>query len=73
MSVLVRPAALADAELIFSLICELADYEKLRHEVRATQGRLADILFGPNPRAWCDIVEVDDAPQGFALWFYNVS
>ena len=31
------------------------------------------MLFGPNPRAFCDIAERDGEPVGFALWFYSVS
>ena len=58
MSLAIRPATPADAALIFALIGELADYEKLAHEVKASE---------------TDIAELDGAPVGFALWFYNVS
>jgi GNAT superfamily N-acetyltransferase len=73
VSLAVRPAEPADAGLIYRLILELADYEKLRHEVRASEAAIAQILFAATPRGWCDIVEVDGVAQGFALWFYNVS
>jgi GNAT superfamily N-acetyltransferase len=73
MSLAIRPATPADAALIFALIGELADYEKLAHEVKASETDIADILFAPSPRAFCDIAELDGAPVGFALWFYNVS
>jgi len=73
MAVVVRPAALADAPLIHALIRELAEYERLLHEARATKADVVAVLFGANPRAFCDIVEADGAPVGFALWFYNVS
>ena len=33
------------AGLIFSLICELAEYEKLTHEIEATEAGIADALF----------------------------
>jgi GNAT superfamily N-acetyltransferase len=69
----IRPATRADAALIFALICELADYEKLAHEVKATEADIAAILFDPSPRAFCDIAELDGEAVGFALWFYNVS
>lgn len=71
--IVVRSAAPSDVALVYQLIAELADYEKLGHEVRASERGIAEILFAPTPRAFCDIVEVDGAPQGFALWFYNVS
>jgi GNAT superfamily N-acetyltransferase len=73
MSVTVRPAAAPDAPLIHALIHELADYERLAQECRASEADVRAILFSPSPRAFCDVAEVDGAPAGFALWFYNVS
>lgn len=73
MSLTIRPATAADAAVIYGFIRDLADYEKLLHEVEASQADIAAMLFGPNPRAFCDIAEVDGAPVGFALWFYNLS
>jgi GNAT superfamily N-acetyltransferase len=69
----VRPAVTGDTGLILSFIRELADYEKLLHAVRATDDDVRALLFDPNPRAFCDIAEIDGAPAGFAFWFYNVS
>ena len=51
----------------------VADYEKLLHAVEASQEDIAAALFGPAPRVFCDIVEVDGEAVGFALWFYNYS
>ena len=73
MTLTIRPAAPADSALIFQFIRDLAEYEKLLREVVATEQGMADILFGPSPRAFCDIAEVDGEAVGFALWFYNVS
>jgi GNAT superfamily N-acetyltransferase len=73
MSLLLRSADASDAPLIYALIRELADYEQLSHEVRATEAGIFAILFGDAPRAFCDIAEVDGEAVGFALWFYNVS
>ena len=69
----VRPAVAADAELIHQLVCELAEYEKLLHEVAAGVDDLRAILFCAQPRAFCDIAEWDRAPAGMALWFYSFS
>jgi GNAT superfamily N-acetyltransferase len=55
------------------LIGELAAYENLTHEVRAIEADIRAILFAPAPRAFCEIAELEEAPVGFALWFYNVS
>ena len=73
MAVVVRPAAPIDAPLIHALIRELAEYERLLHEVRASETDVAAVLFGDAPRAFCDIVEAEGTAVGFALWFYNVS
>lgn len=73
MSLIIRPAALGDAQRIHGFIRELAEYEKLAHEVQATPQDVTAILFCDRPRAFCDIAERDGAPIGFALWFYNVS
>ncbi|HUO11407.1 MAG TPA: GNAT family N-acetyltransferase [Caulobacteraceae bacterium] len=69
----VREARAADAALIHGFIRDLADYEKLLHEVRTTQQDVERLLFGPSPRAFCEIAEADGEPVGFALWFYNLS
>jgi GNAT superfamily N-acetyltransferase len=73
MSVIVRPARRLDTPLIYSFIRQLADYEKLLDAVRATERDIAHALFGPEPRAFCEIAEADGEPMGFALWFYNFS
>ena len=73
MSVTVRNATPADAALIYQFIRDLADYEKLLHEVDATEADIRRDLFGDEPRAFCDIAEADGEPVGFALWFYNYS
>ena len=59
--------------MVHALIRELADYERLLHEARATEADVAQVLFCDRPRAFCDIVEADGVAVGFALWFYNVS
>ena len=69
----VRPARAEDAALIHRFVLALAEYEKLSHAVTATQDDLAALLFGPSPRAACDLVELDGVPVGFCLWFHTVS
>jgi GNAT superfamily N-acetyltransferase len=73
MTTKVRSALPADTALIYGFIRDLAEYEKLLHEVDATEAGVAKALFSPNPRIFCDIVETDGAPVGFALWFYSFS
>src|SRR5690349_24345579 len=69
----VREATVADAGLILQFIRDLAEYEKLLHEVEATEGDVLRDLFGRSPRVFCDIAEAGGEPVGFALWFYNYS
>ncbi len=73
MTVTIRPAEPDDAPAILGFIRELADYERLLEEVRTTLVHVDAMLFCANPRAFCEIAAVDDAPVGFALWFYSVS
>lgn len=69
----IRPAAPADTALILGFICGLAEYERLLHEVTATEADIEAALFSANPRAFCEIAEQDGAAVGFAFWFYNFS
>jgi GNAT superfamily N-acetyltransferase len=71
--VTVRVATPADTPLILEFIKGLAEYEKLLHEVEATEADIRRDLFGENPRCYCDIAEHAGRPVGFALWFYNYS
>jgi GNAT superfamily N-acetyltransferase len=73
MAMSIRPAVRQDLPLIVALISELADYEKLLHEIRFDEARLSEYLFGARPYAEVVIGEVDDAAQGFALFFHNFS
>jgi len=73
MTLSIRSATAADSALIFRFIRELADYERLAHEVDATEADIAKALFGENPRVFADIAEWQGEPVGFALWFYNFS
>ncbi len=69
----IRAAMPADAQLVYSLVRELAEYERLLDDVDATAEDLARALFGPSPRVFCDIAEWNGETAGFALWFYNFS
>jgi GNAT superfamily N-acetyltransferase len=69
----VRVATIADVPLIHQFIRELAEYERLLHEVEATEADIRRDLFGENPRCFCEIAEHEGQPVGFALWFYNYS
>ena len=69
----IRTATEKDVGLILHFIESLADYERLRHEVVASEKTLNDTLFCENPSAYVIIGELDGVPSGFALYFYNYS
>ena len=73
MSLAIRSARPADSALVFALVRELADYEKLTASVDATPEQIAAALFSPSPKLFCDIAEWNGEPAGFAVWFLNFS
>jgi GNAT superfamily N-acetyltransferase len=72
-SITVRFAESRDLPQILAFIHELADYEKLAHEVSADVDTLEASLFGAMPAGEVLLAEVDGAPAGFALFFHNFS
>ena len=69
----IRPATIEDAGLILRFIRELADYEKLLHEVIAYEATLKQSLFGETPHAKVLIGEYNGVAVSFALYFHNFS
>jgi len=67
------PATAADTGVILELIRGLAEYEKLSHQVIATEERLRQSLFGPNPAAEVLLANYGAECAGFALFFQNYS
>ncbi len=70
---MIRPATRADVPTVARLVRELAEYEKLSHEVVLDEERLADHLFGPRPYAEVLLAGEGGAVVGFALFFFNYS
>ena len=73
MTIDIRFATPADLDSIHGFILALADYERLRHEVRADKATLGRHLFGPKTMAEVLIAEEAGVPLGFALFFHNFS
>lgn len=69
----IRSATIADSNTIYALICELADYEKLRHEVVATADTIRETVFGSGSCTEVLIAELEGEPVGFALFFATYS
>ncbi|MGW9232575.1 N-acetyltransferase family protein [Pseudorhizobium sp. NPDC055634] len=73
MNFTIRPATPDDVGTILRFITELAAYEKAEHEVQATEESLAASMFGPDAVTQAAILEAEDGPAGFAVWFYSYS
>ncbi|MBZ5641009.1 MAG: GNAT family N-acetyltransferase [Acidobacteriia bacterium] len=69
----VEEATERDVPLVLALIKELAEYERLSHEVVATENGLRSALFGSKPAAEFVIGRSNGEPVGFALYFHNFS
>jgi GNAT superfamily N-acetyltransferase len=68
----IRPATEEDAELIFGLILELAEYEKLADKVAGDADTLRRSLFDQQA-AEALVLELDDEPVGYAIFFTTFS
>jgi GNAT superfamily N-acetyltransferase len=71
--VTVRAATAQDVPLVLAFIRELAVYERLEHQVVATQADLTTALFGARPYAEVVFACLDGREVGFALFFHNFS
>jgi GNAT superfamily N-acetyltransferase len=69
----IRPARREDVALMFSLIVELAEYERAADQVVGSEALLEAALFGPKPVAEALIAELDGEPAGFALFYTSFS
>lgn len=69
----IRSARPEDADEIVALIYELALYEKAPQEAKATREDILATFFSDDPKVFCEIVEVDGAIAGCAIWFLNYS
>ncbi|NXY99227.1 GNAT family N-acetyltransferase [Streptomyces sp. BR123] len=71
---MIRSAVAGDVPVIHAMIRELAEYERVPHEARATEEQLREALFGERPAAFAHIAQTPDGePVGFAIWFLNFS
>jgi GNAT superfamily N-acetyltransferase len=69
----IKPATKKDVPVILSFITKLADYERLSHEVVATEELLQRTLFGRRRTAEVAIGYYNNEPVGFVLFFHNFS
>ena len=69
----IRKAQVSDCPTILAFIIALAKYEKLEHEVVATEEALRSTLFGAHKYAEVLLGFEDQTAVGFALFFHNYS
>jgi len=69
----IKPAEAEHMPLVLAFIRELAEFEKLSHEVVATEESLRASLLGPDRTAEAVIAYWADEPVGFAVFFHNFS
>jgi GNAT superfamily N-acetyltransferase len=69
----IRPASRDEVPLVLGFIRDLARYERLEHEVSASEDDLREALFGERRSAEVVFACDDGAPVGFALFFHNFS
>ena len=69
----IKPATKKDVPVILNFIKKLADYERLSHEVVATEELLRRTLFGQRRTAEVAIGYFNSDPVGFVLFFHNFS
>lgn len=69
----IRAAVVDDLPLILHFIKELAEYEKMKNEVVATEGILKESLFSEGSNAAVLLAFNNDEPVGFAVYFHNFS
>jgi GNAT superfamily N-acetyltransferase len=71
--VAIRQAAVEDVPLLLGMIKELAEFERIPHEVAATEEVVRESLFGGDPAAEALLAECDGKPAGFLIHFRNYS
>ena len=69
----IRSAQPSDCGQILAFIKDLAEYEKLSHEVVATEEALLKTLFGEDPRAEVILGIYKGQTVGFAIFFHTYS
>ena len=71
--VAIRQAGVDDVPLLLGMIKELAEFERIPHEVSATEEIIRESLFGGSPAAEALLAKCDEKPAGFVIYFRNYS
>ena len=70
----IRPVRPDEVDELFAMICELAEFERSKHEVASTAADFQLALFGPDPKVYALVVDEGDQLAGFAISerFYEI-
>ena len=69
----ISPATDSDVPVLLALIRELAEFERLAHEVETDEALLREALFGERPVAAALLARVDDTVAGYAIYYRTFS
>ncbi len=69
----IREARPEDVPQLLAMVRELADFERLSHQVHATEADYQESLFGPQPDAAALIAEMGGETVGYAIYFSTFS
>lgn len=69
----INPATETDVPILLAMIRELAEFERLAHELEITGDSLRAALFGERPVAWALLARMDGQPAGYAVYYRTFS
>jgi GNAT superfamily N-acetyltransferase len=69
----ITPATDSDLPALLAMIRELAEFEKLAHELEVTADSLREALFGERPVAGALLARADGQPAGYAVYYRTFS
>jgi GNAT superfamily N-acetyltransferase len=69
----INPATEPDVHPLLNMIRELAEFERLAHELEVTADSLRAALFGERPVAAALLARVGNEPAGYAVYFQTFS
>jgi GNAT superfamily N-acetyltransferase len=69
----INSATESDVPILLAMICELAEFERLAHELEVTADSLRAALFGERPVAAALLAHVDGSPAGYAVYYHTFS
>lgn len=73
MDFVIKKAEEKDIPILIEFVKKLAEYEKLSHEVTATEEIYRDSFFGKEKSAHAVIGFYENKPVGIAIYFFNFS